>query len=176
VSRYHWVDARKVERYGVVAACKAVSTSSYYDFVRRLQAGPTDAIRSKALLVNEMFEVHRNLDDADGSPRMTDELLRRGCCCNHNRTERLMAGNGIYAEDGRRRKCRTTIPDVTAPRLPDLVKRDFTAGEPGLRTCGDITYIPTDDGLALPGERVGPGIKTTHRVLDGSSHAHRARL
>jgi transposase InsO family protein len=148
VSRYCWVDARKVEGFSVVAACKVakVSTSSYYDFEKRLREGPTDATWSEALLVNELYDVHQNLDDTYGSPRMTDELLRRGYCVNHKRTERLMAQNGIYAKDGRRKKVRTTIPDITAPALEDLVKRDFRVGEPGLRACGDITYIPTDEG------------------------------
>ena len=57
-----------------------------------------------------------------------------------------MAKNGIYAIDGRRKKLKTTIPDVTAPPLPDLIKRDFAVGAPGKRTCGDITYIGTDEG------------------------------
>ncbi len=57
-----------------------------------------------------------------------------------------MAAYGIYASDGRRKKVRTTIPDVSAPPLPDLVKRDFSVGAPGERTCGDITYIPTGEG------------------------------
>ncbi|MFZ0664851.1 MAG: IS3 family transposase [Acidimicrobiales bacterium] len=148
VSRYCWVDARKVEGFSVVAACKVakVSTSSYYDFEKRLKDGPTDATWSEALLVNELYDVHRNLDDTYGSPRMTDELHRRGYCVNHKRTERLMAQNGIYAKDGRRKKVRTTIPDITSPPLEDLVRRDFKVGEPGLRACGDITYIPTDEG------------------------------
>jgi transposase InsO family protein len=50
------------------------------------------------------------------------------------------------AQDGRRKKLRTTIPDVTAPPLPDLVRQDFSVGEPGRRTCGDITYVPTTEG------------------------------
>jgi putative transposase len=41
---------------------------------------------------------------------------------------------------------RTTIPDLWAPPLPDLVQRNFSVGEPGRRTCGDITYIRTDEG------------------------------
>jgi transposase InsO family protein len=77
---------------------------------------------------------------------MTDELRDRGCCVNHKRVERLMAEEGLHAKDGRRRKVRTTIPDVTAPPLPDLVGRNFGPGEPGTRTCGDITYVPTDEG------------------------------
>ena len=35
---------------------------------------------------------------------------------------------------------------MSAPPLPDLVRRDFSVGEPGERTCGDITYIATDEG------------------------------
>ena len=77
---------------------------------------------------------------------MTTELRRRGFCVNRKRTERLMRDNGIVATDARRRKVRTTIPDLTAPPLPDLVARDFAVGEPGLRTCGDITYVATDEG------------------------------
>jgi transposase InsO family protein len=148
VSRYTWVDARKVEGFSVKAACKVakVSTSSYYDFRNRVAAGPSDAEWSEALLVNEIVDIHENFDDTYGSPRMTGELVRRGYCVNHKRTERLMSENGIFATDARRQKHRTTIPDVTAPPLPDLVNRDFRVGEPGKRTCGDITYIPTGDG------------------------------
>ena len=29
--------------------------------------------------------------------------------------------------------------------MPDLIQRDFSVGEPGRRTCGDITYIPTGE-------------------------------
>lgn len=45
------------------------------------------------------------------------ELRRRGYCVNHKRTERLMAENAIVAKD-----------------------------KPGMRTCGDITYVPTGEG------------------------------
>jgi len=100
----------------------------------------------EAHLVNEMHDVHRHLDDTYGSPRMTGELRRRGYCVNHKRVERLMVDNGIVAADARRKKLRTTIPDLSAPPLPDLVGRDFSVGEPGRRTCGDITYIPTGEG------------------------------
>jgi len=147
VSRYRHVSAMKAEGFPVQAACAAaeVSTSAYYGWLATA-GGPTDAEWDEAILVNEMIEVHRTLDDTYGSPRMTGELARRGMCANHKRIERLMAVHGIYATDGRRKKVRTTIPDISAPPLPDLVKRDFSVGEPGQRTCGDITYIPTDEG------------------------------
>ena len=147
MSRYRHVSAMKAEGFPIAAACAAaeVSTSAYYDWLER-SAAPTEAERDEAIVVNEMWDIHHNHDDTYGSPRMTDELRRRGYDINHKRVERLQAANGIYAADGRRRKVRTTIPDITAPPLPDLVKRDFSVGEPGLRTCGDITYIPTGEG------------------------------
>jgi putative transposase len=148
VSRYHHVSAMKAEGFPIEAACEAaeVSTSAYYDWLATRAVGPTEAGWDEAIVVNEIVDIHLNVDDTYGSPRMTDELRRRGRCVNHKRVERLMADNGLYAKDGRRRKVRTTIPDVSAPPLPDLVRRDFSVGEPGERACGDITYVPTDEG------------------------------
>ena len=67
----------------------------------------------EAIVVNEISDVHHGHDDTYGSPRMIGELRRRGFCDNHTQVERLMAENGIYAKDGRRKKVRTTIPDLT---------------------------------------------------------------
>jgi len=147
VSRYRFVSTVKAEGFPVEAACEVaeVSTSAYYEWLAR-SAAPTEAEWDEALVINEMRRVHDELDDTYGSPRMTDELRDRGFCDNHKRVERLMSEYGLHAQDGRRRKVRTTIPDVSAPPPPDLVKRDFSVGEPGERTCGDITYIPTGEG------------------------------
>ena len=148
MSRYRSVSAMKAEGFPVQAACcvAEVSTSSYYDWCARVACGPSPAEWDEALVINEMHDVHARLDDTYGSPRMTTELRRRGFCVNHKRTERLMAENAIVAKDGRRKKVRMTIPDMCAPPLPDLVRRDFSVGAPGRRTCGDITYIRTAEG------------------------------
>jgi putative transposase len=147
VSRYRHVSAMKAEGFSVEAACRAaeVSSSAFYAWVERSKA-PTEAEWDEALLVNEMIDIHEHLDDTYGSPRLTGELRRRGYDDNHKRIERLQAAHRLYAKDGRRRKVRTTIPDISAPPLPDLVGRDFAPGEPGERTCGDITYVPTGEG------------------------------
>jgi putative transposase len=39
-----------------------------------------------------------------------------------------------------------TEADGSAGSIPDLVCRDFTAGAPGQKMVGDITYIPTWEG------------------------------
>ena len=45
---------------------------------------------------------------------------------------------------------RHSLTEQAAVRpIPDLVNRDFTAGAPGEKTVGDITYIPPG-GLGLP--------------------------
>jgi len=171
MSRYMWVDARKAEGFEVKAACQAIEvpTSSYYDFKVREASGPSEEEWDEAILINEMRKVHDDLDDAYGSPRMTDELADRGLCANHKRVERLMAANGLHARDGRRRKIRTTIPDLTAPPLPDLIGRDFHVGDPGERSCGDITYVPTDEGWLYLADVLDLG---SRRVIGFAMESH----
>ena len=48
-----------------------------------------------------------------------------------------------------RRRVKTTIPDQSGRRLPDLIERDFSIGEPNRRYVGDITYVPIADGTNL---------------------------
>ena len=48
-----------------------------------------------------------------------------------------------------RRRVRTTIPDQSGRRFPDLIGRNFSAGEPNRRYVGDITYLPLADGTNL---------------------------
>ena len=40
-----------------------------------------------------------------------------------------------------RRRKRTTVPDRLAPPAPDLVQRNFFAGQLNEKRCGDITYV-----------------------------------
>ena len=147
MTKYRWIAARKAEGFPIRLCCRVteVPPSSYYDWFHVHGAGPTLAELDEAYLVNEIMAIHDSLDDSYGSPRLTGEL-RRERCVNHKRVERIVRENGLYAKDARRKKCRTTIPDVSAPPLPDHINRDFSVGEPGLRTCGDITYIPTGEG------------------------------
>jgi transposase InsO family protein len=147
VSKYRWISARKAEGFPIRLCCSVadVASSSYYDWRETHGAGPTHSELDEAYLVNEIMAIHDTLDDTYGSPRLTSEL-RRERRVNHKRVERVVREHGLYAKDARRKKCRTTIPDVSAPPLPDHINRDFRAGAPGLRTCGDITYIPTGEG------------------------------
>lgn len=44
---------------------------------------------------------------------------------------------------------RTTIPDQSHLKFPDLLKREFTAARPNQRYVGDITYLPLANGQNL---------------------------
>src|SRR5258708_19342913 len=48
-----------------------------------------------------------------------------------------------------RRRHRTTIPDPAAPKVPDLLERDFAASAPNQKYVGDITYLPVAGGRPL---------------------------
>ena len=175
MSRYRWIAARKAEGHSVRRACAAlrVSPAGYYGWRTRHGAGPSESELDEAYLVNEIIAIHDTLDDTYGSPRLTTELRQRGFCANHKRVERLVREHGLYAKDARRKKVRTTIPDISAPPLPDLVGRDFSVGEPGQRACGDITYIPTDEGWLYLADVAGLRQPADRRLRDGRPHAHR---
>ncbi len=122
--------------------------SSYYDWREIHGAGATLAELDKAYLVNEIMAIHDTLDDTYGSPRLTSEL-RRERSVNHKRVERVVREHGLYAKDARRKKCRTTIPDVSAPPLPDDINRDFRVGRRGCAPAGTSPTSPQAKGGSI---------------------------
>ncbi|PYF95615.1 Integrase core domain-containing protein, partial [Georgenia satyanarayanai] len=67
---------------------------------------------------------------------------------NHKRVARVMRAAGI-AGYVKKRRVRTTVPEPSNAKVPDLLKRDFTAQGPNQRYVGDITYLPIADGTNL---------------------------
>lgn len=64
----------------------AVSSSGYYEW-RHHHEQPSHRDLDEAYLVNEIHAIYDRLDDSYGSPRLTNELARRGFCANHKRVE-----------------------------------------------------------------------------------------
>jgi transposase InsO family protein len=73
------------------------------------------------------------------------QLRREGVRVARCTVERLMREHGL---EGVRRgaKRRTTTPDESMPRPPDLVNRRFTADRPDRLWLADITYVRTWEG------------------------------
>jgi putative transposase len=146
VSRYRCVDAQKAAGFPVVAACRAagVSVSAFYAWTAKRKQGQPAAEQAQAELVDEIRTIHRESAGTYGSPRVTHELRRRGWRVNHKRVEQLMAAHGIVGHRPRRRRGLTKAD--TTPPAPDLVGRLFNPDQPDVAWCGDLTFIPTEEG------------------------------
>jgi len=144
VSRYRCVDAQKAAGFPVQAAGKAagVTRSAYYAWTANR---PRQRDRQQARLVAEIRRIHARSKGTYGAPRVTAELRRRGWRVNHKRVERLMRTHGIVGYRPRRRRSLTRQDHAASP-APDLVGRLFDLDQPDVAWCGDITYIPTDQG------------------------------
>jgi putative transposase len=96
-------------------------------------------------LVGEIRRIHARSGGTYGAPRITAELRRRGWWVNHKRVERLMRAHGVAGYRPRRRRG-LTKPDAGAAPAADLLGRLFDPDQPNVAWCGDVTWIPTDEG------------------------------
>ncbi|MET0915875.1 MAG: IS3 family transposase [Jiangellaceae bacterium] len=87
-----------------------------------------------------MFSKRRGLH---GSPRLHADLRDDGWEVSEKTVADSMRRQGLVARQIKRRGG-LTRQDKTAPKFPDLLRRDFTAVRPNARWVGDITEIPTD--------------------------------
>ncbi len=150
MSRFQFV-ADHSGTFEVKRLCELVEIerSSYYAW----KAGaPARAARAAAdaELAEKIRTIH-NQDNTVGAPRITAELndaVAAGERVNHKRVARVMREHGIRGYR-KRRRVRTTIPEPSGQKVPDLLKRDFTAQAPNQRYVGDITYLPLADGQNL---------------------------
>ena len=147
MSRYRCVDAQKAAGFPIVAACQAagVTRSAYYAWAAGAAQGPSQHERDETALVLEIRRIHARSGDTYGAPRVHAELRRRGWIANHKRVERLMRQHGIV---GYRPGCRRSLTrqDTAAAPAPDLLGRLFDPDQLNVAWCGDVTYIPTDEG------------------------------
>jgi len=93
--------------------------------------------------------ITRSFDDSDGTyghRRIHADLAGWGVPCGSGLVRSLMRELGLEPCQPRPWRFSLTEGDGQEHRIPDLVKRDFTAGAPGLKMVGDITYIETWEG------------------------------
>jgi putative transposase len=128
----------------VAWACDAleVSESGYHAWAAR-PASPAALRRER--LVAAIKQVHAEVKERYGSPRMTAELNARGHPCTVNTVADLMKEHGIRAKAARR-FVRTTDSGHGLPVADNLLDRQFDPDRPNVAWSADITYIPTADG------------------------------
>jgi putative transposase len=143
VSRF--IDEHR-ERFGVEFICKTldVSASAYY---QRATSERSTREREDEWLLERIRELQLANFEAYGYRRMWKALLRAGEPVPRCQVQRLMRQAGIQGAKRRGKPWRTTVPDPTAIRPADLVKRDFTAEAPDRLWVCDFTRLRCWDGV-----------------------------
>jgi transposase InsO family protein len=120
-----------------------VSTSGYYEWRSRPQSATAARREKLKQLIVTIFEAS---DETYGHRRVHAALARAGEHCSAELVRALMRELGLVPCQPRPWRHSLTEADPAAGPVPDLVGRDFTAGAPGQKMVGDITYIPTWEG------------------------------
>ena len=154
MSRFQFVaDHRNAFEVKRLCSTVEVSRSSFYAWERAAPGRAERAARDTALAeqIKSVQDPNRGGDRAYGAPRVTAELndgVVPAERVNHKRVARVMRTHHLPGLRLRRR-VRTTIPEPSQAKVPDLVKRDFTAPAPNIKYVGDITYLPLACGKNL---------------------------
>ena len=121
-----------------------MAPSTYYDTKAR---PPSARCRRDAELGPALVALWEDNYRVYGARKLWKAARRAGHDIGRDQVARLMRAAGI---EGVRRgkRVRTTKPDPTAPRHPDLVKRQFTATAPNQLWVTDVTFVPTWAGVA----------------------------
>ena len=143
MSKYEYIDSQRndpAEFNPVTKMCAwlVVSTSGFYHWLSRPQSAT--AARRQALTA----KVHAFFTASDGTygyRRIHADLADEGTECSPELVRQIMRTEGLVACQPRPFRVTTEADAEAAAGMPDLLKRDFTAGRPGVKFVGDITYI-----------------------------------
>jgi putative transposase len=140
-----YIDVHRDE-FGVEPICTVlqVAPSTYY--AAKVRPPSARTVRD-AKLIPILVALWAANYQVYGSHKLWTAARRAGHDIGRDQVARLMRAAGI---EGVRRlkRVRTTRPDDTAARHPDLVRRDFTATAPNDLWVTDITYVATWAGVA----------------------------
>jgi len=140
-----FIDTHRDE-FGVEPICTTlqVAPSTYYAARNRPLSARAlrDAVMIPILVA--LWTTNRKLY---GAHKLWKAARRAGHDIGRDQVARLMRHAGIEGVT-RQRRVRTTRPDPTAQRHPDLVNRDFTATAPNQLWVVDLTFVATWAGVA----------------------------
>ena len=144
MSAYRLIEAEKAT-HSVPALCRmlGVSRSGYYAWRSR---PPSERARFDAVLSEKIETIHRNSRATYGAPRVHAELRALGIRCGRKRVARLMRRAKLRG-CLRGRRIKTTYRAALQQAAPDLVERNFVAGEPDRLWVADITYVRSAEGF-----------------------------
>lgn len=136
------MENRKEFRLGKMCKILKVSRSGYHNYVKgRFSRRENDDY----IILEKIKEIHKNSRCLYGSPRIYQELRKRGLKINKKRVVRIMRKYGIRAKMKRKYKV-TTNSNHSYPVVKDLIGQNFKSTELNKIWVSDITYIWTKEG------------------------------
>ena len=141
--RYAFIKTQ-TSHYAVTRLCDVlkVSTSGYYDWYNRK---PSKQAQERKTLLSKMRNIHQEVMENYGSPRMHIELVEQGNNVSLGRVERIMRTYNIKAKRARRHKRTIEHREDIAP-VDNILNREFSTTKPNKKWVQDITFIETRQG------------------------------
>ena len=158
--RYELIN-REEGSYPISLMCRwaGVSRSGYYFWRDRPESIARVRRKELSIMIKDAFA---DSDGTYGYRRIQAYLERRGVRVDGATIRSIMRELSLEAAQPRA-KVRTTVPAEDLDERPDLLRRDFTANEPGKKLCGDI---PPQAGGAPSYVRTWAGFIYLATVLD----------
>ncbi|MFL0243652.1 IS3 family transposase [Mycobacterium sp. SMC-17] len=123
-----------------------VSRSGFYKWRTNAAAAPGAAAVRRADLDAAVAAAHTASDGVYGAPRILADLREKGRTVSRKTVAASLARQGLAVISPRSFAPATTVADLDAPPIPDLVKRRFDAGAINRVWTSDITYLRTGEG------------------------------
>ena len=146
-----YIDAHRDE-FGVEPICAVLTEHGCKIAPSTYRASKTRPASARAIRDAAMMQVLMVLWVTNrkvyGAHKLWKAARRAGHDIGRDQVARLMRELDIRGVSRRRKKVFTTIADPDATRAPDLVDRNFTADRPDALWVTDLTYVPTQSGMA----------------------------
>lgn len=126
----------------ITCALLGVSLSWFYKWLHRT---PTSSEQRRGEVDTAVAQAFADARGLHGSPRLHADLREAGWAVSEKTVADSMRRQNLVARRIKRRNG-LTRQDKTAPKFPDLLKRDFTATKPNCKWVGDMTEIPAGPG------------------------------
>ena len=136
------MENRKEFRVGKMCKVLNVSRSGYHNYVKRIYIRREN---DEIIILEKIKEIHKKSRELYGSPRIYQELRKRGLKINKKRVVRIMQKYGIRAKKRKKFK-KTTNSNHNNPIAKDLLGQNFKSRKSNKIWVSDITYIRTREG------------------------------
>jgi len=163
--RYPFINAEKAN-YPVVILCRVmrVSRAGFYAWQKRPSSMRE---RENNKLRKRIREIHTQSRKTYGVPRIFKALRNEGNQAGLHRIERLCREDNVRACYKRKYRV-TTQSNHAHPVAENILNRKFRPTAPNRVWAGDITYVATNEGLALSGNRFRPLLSQSYWLEYGN--------